>query len=57
MARLLLHPWSNFALILALCVGIGVTVLLLNHSHFCSAPQAAEIPSTSGYIGALPLLW
>ena len=57
MARLLIHPLYNFAWILALCVSVGVAGLLLSHSHFCSAPQAAEIPSPSGHTGELPLLW
>jgi hypothetical protein len=57
MALLLLHRFFNFALILALCASIGVAVLLLNHPHFRSAPQAAEVPSISGHTGGLPLLW
>jgi hypothetical protein len=56
MARLL-HPLSNFALILALSAGVGLAVLLLNHSRFWSAPRAAEIPSSSGHTGGVPLLW
>jgi hypothetical protein len=51
------RPSYNFALILALGVSVGVAVLLLSQSHFYSAPQAAEIPSPSGDIGDLPLLW
>jgi hypothetical protein len=56
MARLL-HPLSNFALILALSAGVGLAVLLLNHFRFWSAPRAAEIPSSSGHTGGVPLLW
>jgi hypothetical protein len=50
MARLHIHLLYNFLLILALCVSIGVVLFLLS-------PQAAEIPSASGHIGHLPLLW
>jgi hypothetical protein len=57
MTRLLIHPLYNFALVLALCVSVSVTGLLLSHSHFCSAPQAAEVPSASGHTGELPLVW
>jgi hypothetical protein len=57
MARLLIHPLYNFALILALCASVGVAVLLLDRSHFWSAPQAAETPSPSGHTGELPMLW
>jgi hypothetical protein len=57
MTRSRIHLVYNFALILALCVSIGVAVLLLSHSDFCSMPQAAEIPSVSGLFGQLPLLW
>jgi hypothetical protein len=57
MARLRIHLLYNFALILALCVSIGVALLLLSDSHFCSMPQAAEIPSASGLTGQLLLLW
>jgi hypothetical protein len=57
MARLLIHPLYNFALVLALCVSVGVAGLLLSHSQYRSAPQAAEIPSASGPAGGLPLLW
>jgi hypothetical protein len=57
MARLLIHPLYNSALILALCVSVGVVGLLLSHSQYCSAPQAAEIPSASGHTGELPRLW
>ena len=57
MARLFLHPWYNFALVLALCVSVGIAVLLLSHAQYWSAPQAAEIPSASGHTGELPLLW
>jgi len=57
MARLHIRPLYNFALILALCVSLGVAGLLLSHSHFFSAPEAAEIPSPSGHTGELPLLW
>jgi hypothetical protein len=38
-------------------VSVGVAGLLLSHSHFRSAPQAAEIPSASGHTGGLPLVW
>jgi hypothetical protein len=44
-------------LVLALCVSVGVAGLLLSHSHFRSAPQAAEIPSASGHTGGHPLVW
>jgi hypothetical protein len=53
MARLLMHLLYNFALVLTLCVSVGVTVLVLRHY---SAPQAAEIPSGSSH-GELPLTW
>jgi hypothetical protein len=53
MARLLMHLLYNFALVLTLCVSVGVAVLVLRHY---SAPQAAEIPSGSGH-GELPLTW
>ena len=56
MTRSRIHVLYNFALILALCVSIGVALLLLSESHFCSMPQAAEIPSASGH-GELPLMW
>jgi hypothetical protein len=56
MTRLLIHPIYNFALVVALCVGVAVVGLLLSHSHFYSAPQAAEVPSASGH-GELPLVW
>jgi hypothetical protein len=42
-------------LVLALCACLGVAGLLWSHSHFRSAPQAAEIPS--GHTGGLPLVW
>jgi hypothetical protein len=57
MTRSRIHLVYNFALILALCVSIGVALLLLSQSDFCSMPQAAEIPSASGLFGQLPLLW
>jgi hypothetical protein len=57
MTRSLIHPLYYFALMLALCVSVGVAGLLLSHSHFFSAPEAAEIPSPSGHTGELPLLW
>jgi hypothetical protein len=57
MTRLLTHPIYNFALVVALCLGVGVVGFLLSHSHFYSAPQAAEVPSASGHIGELPLAW
>jgi hypothetical protein len=57
MARLPRHPSYNFALILALCVGVGVAVLVLSQSHLRSAPQAAEIPLPSAHTGELPPLW
>jgi hypothetical protein len=57
MARLFLHSWYNFALVLALCVTVGIAVLVLSHSQYWSAPEAAEIPSPSGHIGELPPLW
>jgi hypothetical protein len=57
MTRLLIHPIYNFALIVALCVGVGVVGFLLTHSHLNSAPQAAEAPSAFGHIGELPLAW
>ena len=57
MTRLFIHPLYNFALILALCVSVGIAVLLLSQSQYWSAPQAAEIPSASGHTGELPLLW
>jgi hypothetical protein len=46
---------TSFALILALCVGAGVAVLLLNQSQL--APQAAEITAPSAHTGELPELW
>jgi hypothetical protein len=57
MARLRIYRLYNFALILALCVSIGVALLLFSHSHFWSMPEAAEIPSASGNGGQLPPLW
>jgi hypothetical protein len=57
MTRLLIHPLYNFVLVLALCVSVGVAGFLLSHSHFFSAPQAAEVPSASGHTGELPLVW
>ena len=57
MARLFLHSWYNFALVLALCVTVGIAVLVLNHSPYWSAPEAAEIPSPFGHSGELPRLW
>jgi hypothetical protein len=57
MTRLLIHPLYYFALMLALCVSVGVAGLLLSHAHFFSAPEAAEIPSPSGHTGELPPLW
>lgn len=57
MTRLLIHPLYYFALMLALCVSVGVAGLLLSYSHFFSAPEAAEIRSPSGHTGELPLLW
>jgi hypothetical protein len=57
MARLFLRPLYNFALVLALCVSVGIAVFLLSHSQYWSAPQAAEIPSPSGHTGELPPLW
>ena len=57
MTRLLIRPLYYFALMLALCVSVGVAGLLLSHPHFFSAPEAAEIPSPSGHTGELPPLW
>jgi hypothetical protein len=57
MTRLLIHPLYNFVLVLALCVSVGVAGFLLTHSHFFSAPQAAEVPSASGHTGELPPVW
>ncbi len=53
MTRLLIHPLYYFALMLALCVSVGVAGLLLSHSHFFSAPEAAEI-STAVVSRSLP---
>ena len=55
MARLFLHSWYNFALVLALCVPVGIAVLVLSHSQYWS--EAAEIPSPFGHTGELPPLW
>jgi hypothetical protein len=44
-------------LVLALCVSVGVAGVLSSRSHFRSAAQAAEIPSSSGHSGGLPLVW
>lgn len=57
MARLFLHSWYNFALVLGLCVTVGIAMLVLSHSQYWSAPEAAEIPSPFGHIGELPPLW
>jgi hypothetical protein len=57
MARLFLHSWYNFALVLALCVTVGIAVLVLSHSQYWSAPKAAEISSPFGHTGELPPLW
>jgi hypothetical protein len=57
MTHLLIHRLYNFALVLALGVGVGVAALVLRHSHFHSAPQAAEIPSASDHTGELPPVW
>ncbi len=53
MARFPMRLLYNFALVLTLCVSVGVAVVVLHHY---SAPQAAEIPSDSGH-GGLPLTW
>jgi hypothetical protein len=52
-----LHSWYNFTLVLALCVTVGIAVLVLSHSQYWSAPEAAEIPSAFGHTGELPPLW
>ena len=57
MARLRVHLLYNFTLILALCMTVGIALLLLGDSQFCLMPHAAEIPPVFGYGGQLPLLW
>ncbi|TMJ95615.1 MAG: hypothetical protein E6G77_20305 [Alphaproteobacteria bacterium] len=57
MVRLRVHLLYNFALILALCMTVGIALLLLSDSQFCLMPHAAEIPPVFGYGGQLPLLW
>ena len=44
-------------LVLALCVSFGVAGVLLSPPHFRLAAQTAEILSSSGHSGGLPLVW
>jgi hypothetical protein len=57
MARSSRHRLYNFALVLAICAGVGAAALVLGHSHFNSAPQAADIPPAANQAGELPPLW
>jgi hypothetical protein len=43
--------------VLALCVTVGLAGLLLSAPHFRLAAQTAEVPSSSGHSGGLPLVW
>jgi hypothetical protein len=52
-----LRQLYNFALVLAICASVGAAVLVLGHSHFNSAPQAADIPPAANHAGELPPLW